>query len=164
MADLSGAVTREAVFDAVLTAKDRAAQNFTAQLWELRGRIGVGDLVVMPLKTSPHIAIGRVAGDYRYLDAEPEPGRRHLRPVQWLVTYLPRTVIKQDLLYSLGASPRSVSCPVPTRPGACSRLVTGSEDETERRHITWSIRRPQRSSDPQARTRMMSADVMADSF
>ena len=57
----------------------------------------------MPLKSSPHIAIGRVTGGYRYLGGELEPERRHVRPVEWLATDLPRTVIKQDLLYSLGA-------------------------------------------------------------
>ncbi|QTR03995.1 hypothetical protein J7S33_02985, partial [Saccharothrix algeriensis] len=107
MVDLSGAVTRDAVLDAVLAAKpdakDQALRNFAAQLWALRERIAVGDLVVMPLKSSPHIAIGRVTGDYRYLGDEPEPDRRHVRPVEWLVTDLSRTVIKQDLLYSLGA-------------------------------------------------------------
>ncbi|MEU4767673.1 restriction endonuclease [Actinosynnema sp. NPDC023794] len=105
--DLSGAATRDAVLDEVLVAKpdakDQAARNFTAQLWALRERISVGDLVVMPLKSSPHIAIGRVTGGYRYLGGELEPERRHVRPVEWLVTDLPRTVIKQDLLYSLGA-------------------------------------------------------------
>lgn len=107
VADLSAATTRDAVLDAVLAAKpdvkEQAARNFAAQLWALRDRIAVGDLVVMPLKSEPHIAIGQVTGDYRYEAADPDPDRRHVRPVQWRVTDLPRTVVKQDLLYSLGA-------------------------------------------------------------
>lgn len=107
VADLSGAATRDEVLAAVVAAKpdakEQAARNFTAQLWALRGRIEVGDLVVMPLKSSPQIAIGRIDGDYRYLDGEADVDRRHVRPVRWLVNDLPRTVVKQDLLYSLGA-------------------------------------------------------------
>ncbi len=39
---------------------------------------------------------------YEYRDA-PDPSLRHVRPVEWLVTDVPRTAVKQDLLYSLGA-------------------------------------------------------------
>ncbi|MEU4742401.1 hypothetical protein AB0G02_18315 [Actinosynnema sp. NPDC023658] len=98
MADLSGASTRKAVPNAVLAAvpeaKEQAARNFAAQLWALRERIGVGDLVVMPLKGSPQVALGRVSDRYRYLDAESDSERRHVRPVRWLVTDLPRTAIR----------------------------------------------------------------------
>ncbi|GAA2690804.1 MULTISPECIES: restriction endonuclease [Actinosynnema] len=108
VADLGGAVDREAVLAAVRAAKPDAAEqalrNFTAQLWALRSRMAEGDLVVMPLKSSgQHLAIGEVTGGYRYSAAEPDVDRRHVRPVRWLVTDLPRTVVKQDLLYSFGA-------------------------------------------------------------
>ncbi|WP_053720556.1 hypothetical protein [Saccharothrix sp. NRRL B-16348] len=46
VADLSDATTRDEVLAAVVVAepdaKDQAARNFTAQLWALRGRIGIG--------------------------------------------------------------------------------------------------------------------------
>ncbi|XVS61869.1 restriction endonuclease [Actinosynnema sp. CA-299493] len=147
VADLSGASTREAVLEAVLAAvpeaKEQAARNFTAQLWALRERIGVGDLVVMPLKSSPHVAIGRIGDRYRYLDAEPDPERRHVRPVQWLVTDLPRTAIKQDLLYSLGAF--STICEVSRNDAAwrIERLLTDGRDPGAR---------PPRASDKSSRT------------
>src|SRR5690606_22545658 len=83
-------------------AKDGAVQNFAAQLWALRGRIEAGDFVVMPLKNSPVLAVGRVTGDYQYLD-NADPSLRHVRPVEWIRVDVPRTAVKQDLLYSLGA-------------------------------------------------------------
>ncbi|MEU6128537.1 restriction endonuclease [Saccharopolyspora sp. NPDC047091] len=78
-------------------------RNFTAQLWTLRGVMEVGDLMVMPMKSTSQIAIGRIKGDYRYRADEPDAEFRHVRPVEWNITDLPRTVIKQDLLHSLGA-------------------------------------------------------------
>lgn len=106
VADLTGATTREAVLAAVVAgvpkASDAAARNFSAQLWALRERMSVEDLVVMPLKPDPQLAIGRITGDYRYLDEE-DAERRHVRPVEWRVTDVPRTAIRQDLLHTLGA-------------------------------------------------------------
>lgn len=104
--DLTEAITREAVGDLVRAgfpeANANLIANYTGQLWALRERIAVGDLVVLPMRTSGQIAIGRVVGGYQYLpDLDPE--RRHVRPVQWLRTDVPRTAIKQDLLYTLGA-------------------------------------------------------------
>ena len=68
--DLSGLDDRKSVLDAVVTdlpqVQAGAARNFAAQLWALRSRIGVGDLVVMPLKNSPHLAMGRITGAYHY--------------------------------------------------------------------------------------------------
>ncbi len=105
--DLTGASSREGVASAVTAAypvqKDTANRNFTAQLWALCGRMAVGDTVVMPLKASPHIAIGKVTSDYHYLTAEADPARRHVRAIDWRRVDLPRSAVKQDLLYSLGA-------------------------------------------------------------
>lgn len=106
VADLTPATTREAVAELVAdgfpAAGDGKLQNFTAQLWALRDRVNVGDLVVMPLKNAPVLAIGRISGAYQYRD-DPDPALRHVRPVEWLATDIPRTAVKQDLLYSLGA-------------------------------------------------------------
>ncbi|MBO3090012.1 restriction endonuclease [Cellulomonas dongxiuzhuiae] len=106
VADLAAAGTREEVAARVADGFPGAAEgklrSFTAQLWALRSRMSHGDYVVMPLKGTPHVAIGRVTGDYEYR-SDPDPSLRHVRPVQWLITDVPRTAIKQDLLYSLGA-------------------------------------------------------------
>ena len=77
--------------------------NFAAQLWALRGRMAVGDYVVLPLKATSQVAIGRITGEYEYRGDDPDPEKWHVRPVEWLRTDVPRSSIKQDLLYSLGA-------------------------------------------------------------
>lgn len=106
VADLSSAATRAAELELVAAAhhgeSDGKIQNFAAQLWALRDRMEKGDLVVMPLKNAPKVAIGRITGDYCYLE-DPDPDKRHVREVEWLRTDVPRTAIHQDLLYSLGA-------------------------------------------------------------
>lgn len=103
---LTDSGTREAVLNRVGEGiPDRstgALRNFAAQLWALRGRMAVGDLVVMPLKRTSEIAIGTIDSEYVYLD-NPDPERRHVRRVAWKVTNLARSRVKQDLLYSLGA-------------------------------------------------------------
>lgn len=83
--------------------KPQAQSNIAAQLWTLVGRMSEGDLVVLPLKSSSQLAIGRVVGAYEYLAGEADNEQRHVRPVEWLRVDLPRSAVKQDLLYSLGA-------------------------------------------------------------
>lgn len=80
-----------------------AVTNWTGQLWRLRQLIQVDDLVVLPLKTVPdHVAIGRIDGGYTYR-ASADPDRRHVRSVHWLRREIPKAVIGQDLLYSMGS-------------------------------------------------------------
>jgi restriction system protein len=76
--------------------------NWNGQLWAFLDRIQLGDLVVLPFKHTPAVAIGTVTGPYTYRDDLPIDAR-HVRPVQWLRTDIPRTAVGQDLLYSLGA-------------------------------------------------------------
>ena len=121
--DLSEADSRADVLAEILRGlgpvPENRARNFAAQLWALRGRMSVGDLVVMPLKSSPHLAIGRLTGDYRYVAGEPDRTRRHRRPVEWRTAEVPRPLVHQDLLYSLGAS--STICEI-SRNDAARRL------------------------------------------
>ncbi|MFG3558655.1 restriction endonuclease [Micromonospora sp. NPDC047557] len=104
--DLSQATTRESVGELVRAGFPESGAglvaNYTGQLWALRERIATGDLVVLPMTNSGQIAMGRVTGGYEYR-SDPDPDRRHGRPVKWLRTDVPRTAIKQDLLYTLGA-------------------------------------------------------------
>lgn len=104
--DLISCQTRDEILDVVRAAwPDKplpAIRNFAAQLWTLRSRIQIDDIIVMPLKTSMQIAIGRCSSVYRYLDNE-DPGLRHAVGVTWHRTDVSRTVFKQDLLFSLGA-------------------------------------------------------------
>ncbi len=101
--DLTAATTREDIAQIASRFFTSALPTYTGQLWRLRAVIAVGDLVVLPLKTTSQIAIGRVTGGYRY-DSTQEEHHRHAIPVQWLVTDIPRTAVGQDLLYSLGSA------------------------------------------------------------
>jgi restriction system protein len=104
--DLSSVQTREGLAETLREAYPDASvkrlRNHLAQLWMFRNTIAVGDLVALPLKGTPAVAIGRIAGAYQHRADLPE-GARHTRPVEWLTTDVPRTAIGQDLLYTLGA-------------------------------------------------------------
>ncbi|MBB6345208.1 restriction system protein [Nonomuraea muscovyensis] len=104
--DLSACKSLDALRDLVTTTypdatKQRAA-NWTGQLWTFLSRMQAGDLVVLPLKSKPAIAVGRITGSYTYrIDLPAEA--RHARPVTWLRTEVARTAIGQDLRHSLGS-------------------------------------------------------------
>ena len=102
---LKGAKDYEAVVslvnDALPGRKPRAIANFARQLWAFAHVMKEGDVVVLPLKLAPQIAIGRVTGPYEY--GKVNSALRHTRPVAWLRPDVPRTTFKQDLLYSFGA-------------------------------------------------------------
>lgn len=83
-------------------AKAKARINWRGQLWALTHRMNVDDLVVVPLKTRPSVAVGKIRGPYIYRADEPIARRRHTREVAWLGEW-PRTAFDQDLLYSFGA-------------------------------------------------------------
>jgi restriction system protein len=96
-------------YDAVLAlvqanmpgAKPRAIVNRAGQLWAFAIAMQEGDIVVMPRKLTSQIAIGRVAGPYRYQRVGAEI--RHTRSVTWERPDVPRTAFEQDLLHSFGA-------------------------------------------------------------
>jgi restriction system protein len=103
--DLSSCMTRESVRQALSAAYPEAAgnvvANWTGQLWRFREQIGVGDLVVMPLKTRPgQVAIGQVTGPYEYRGQE-AVGFRQVRQVGWLQTEILRDVFRPDLRASI---------------------------------------------------------------
>lgn len=82
-------------------AKPRAKGNFAGQLWAFAVAMKEGDIVILPRKLTSQIAIGRVAGPYKYLQVGSE--FRHTRAVEWVRSDIPRTAFGQDLLYSFGA-------------------------------------------------------------
>lgn len=131
--DLTACVTREDVASIVAATYPELSPvqqaGYTGQLWALRGRIAVGDLMVLPLKTSnnKHLAIGRVTGGYEYLPEE-LPDRRHSVAVEWLTKDLPRSAVKQDLLYTLGSA---LTIFAPTRGKAIQRLEALAANGTD---------------------------------
>ena len=62
--------------------KPRSNTNQAAQLWTFVKRIKNGDMVVLPLKTRSVIAIGKVAGDYQYLNGR-VPRKARKREAYW---------------------------------------------------------------------------------
>ena len=104
VADLTQSKSRDEVLTKVTDALPgeglNTRKNFAAQLNQFRNAIEVGDLVVMPRKLTPGVAIGRVTGPYTYSE---DPALRHVRTVHWEKTDVPRTALKQDLRFSLGA-------------------------------------------------------------
>lgn len=82
-------------------AKPRAIGNRAGQLWAFAVAMQDGDIVVMPRKLTSQIAIGRVAGPYRFQKVGTKT--RHTRPVKWERPDVPRTAFEQDLLHSFGA-------------------------------------------------------------
>lgn len=76
--------------------------NVAGQLWALRSRVRPGDLVVLPRKATPELALGVVTGGYKYQEVS-DAGKRHTISVNWKPTKVPRSAVQQDLLYSLGA-------------------------------------------------------------
>lgn len=129
--DLTSCMSRDDVASVVAqvyageSAPTRSAA--AGQLWAMRGRIKPGDLLVLPVKTTKQIAIGAVTGGYEYL-AEEQPDRRHVISVDWKVTDLSRSVVKQDLLYTLGSA---LTIFAPTRNHAVKRLVSLLETGTD---------------------------------
>jgi restriction system protein len=105
--DISGVPTwdemKEFAREHIPAVSPQAATNYAAQLWAFKERISVGDTVVLPIKNTPYIAIGRVKGEYKYDAKNSDPSRRHTRAVEWTRTDVPRIALRQDLLHSLGA-------------------------------------------------------------
>lgn len=83
-------------------AKPSTLANWAGQIDAFRFRMKAGDLVALPLKSAPAISFGRITGDYTYVEGA-VGALRHQRPVQWIGEAVPRDIIDQDLLYSLGA-------------------------------------------------------------
>jgi restriction system protein len=78
--------------------KPKSQLNFAAQLNQFCNQMQLGDLAVVPLKTTGQIAVGEVVGPYVHTK---DGGV--CRKIKWLRSDIPREVFRQDLLYSFGA-------------------------------------------------------------
>jgi restriction system protein len=99
--DLRGAKDRDAVLKVVQQvwpdAKHKRQLIFAAQLNQFSNTIQNGDLVMVPLKTSRHVAVGEIVGPYA-----PTADGHPMRPVRWLKRDVSRDAFRQDILYSFG--------------------------------------------------------------
>ena len=98
----------------------RTIDNWAYQLWQFVKVMEIGDLVVMPRKYKSVIAIGRVAGDYKYRSDAP-PDSRHVRQVTWLKPDVERAALKGDLRDSMGSFRTVSELAGVTRRSGCSR-------------------------------------------
>ena len=129
--DLAGTSSREDMTAMIRKAMPEASVSRIAahagQLWTMRARVRPGDLVVLPRKKTSQIALGIVTREYRYQN-DPDPKLRHAVSVDWKRTDVPRTAVRQDLLYSLGSA-RTV-CSIQRNDGAWrlqQLLLTGHD-------------------------------------
>lgn len=83
-------------------ASAKTRSNYVGQLWSLIRRMEDDDLVVLPLKTTGTVAVGRISGVYAYR-TDLGDDLHHTRPVTWIEKDVPRDAFAQDLLYSFGA-------------------------------------------------------------
>ncbi|UCE46681.1 MAG: hypothetical protein JSU94_00080 [Phycisphaerales bacterium] len=74
----------------------------SSQIWKFSHQMNPGDWVILPSKKSA-IHVAEIASGYRY-DSTAEDPYYHWREVNWIVTDVPRSNFRQDLLYSFGAS------------------------------------------------------------
>jgi restriction system protein len=91
--DLTGVASKEELAHlyraAYPEAKASTVSSHVGQLWSLANRMQDGELVVLPLKTTGTIAVGRIAGPYQYRTDLGED-LRHCRPVAWIATDVAR--------------------------------------------------------------------------
>ncbi len=73
------------------------------QLWRFYQDVAIGDLVVVPRKTTREIAVGRISGPYAYRPEIVGAGAPHVREVEWQITNIPRSHFDRDLLNSFGS-------------------------------------------------------------
>ena len=140
--DLTPFKTREQVAAVVEETygkdKPEALSNYTGQLWALRDRIAVGDLVVMPIRLRSR---SPSAGS-------PEDTSIWLTSRQWLRTDLPRTAIGKDLLFTLGGATTIFQAKRHDAVWRLEQLAGSGEDPGPRAQPAIRVQRDQDSPDP----------------
>ncbi len=146
MPDITGVTDKEqlrAIVAEVYGGSKNVVANITGQLWSLRTRIQHGDYIVLPIRATSQVAFGQVVNGYKYLAGQEDPSRRHVIEVKWLKTDVPKSLLKQDILYQIGSALtvfevgnndaayrlEQVMAGKPD-PGARSTLSPGAKEET----------------------------------
>jgi len=105
--DLSKVQTREELKtlyeEAWPDASEGRKNNHVGQVFAFLRKVKVGDLVVVPMKTSGTIWIGEIRSEYRFRE-NLGSDIKHTRDVEWLRKDLPRNVFDQAILYSFGSA------------------------------------------------------------
>ena len=80
----------------------KSISSHASLLWAFKDSIEIGDLIVMPRKGQPTIAVGEMAGEYEY---RPEFTRRnHGRAIRWINTEIRRDSLPPDLQSSINGN------------------------------------------------------------
>jgi restriction system protein len=90
-------LTRDAVQAAFPLAARESIRIRTDQLFQFHVGMAKGDLVVLLRRSGTDVAVGQITGEYRYRH-DLESGVRHVRPVRWKRTDLPRSSVMWLLL------------------------------------------------------------------
>jgi restriction system protein len=102
--DFSNIKTQEQLKEILLNTyqeQSKSVPNWASQIWIHLNKMKIDDLVILPLKHSRKIAVGKIVSDYIF-DPKKKP-YSHIRKVEWIEKEIPRTSFDQDLLYSFGA-------------------------------------------------------------
>ena len=83
-------------------AKPGTVSSEAGRIWNFKDSIKIGDLIVMPRKDGPTIAVGEMAGEYKFRPEVPE--MFHARTVAWINREVPRDSLDMDLQRSMNAS------------------------------------------------------------
>jgi predicted Mrr-cat superfamily restriction endonuclease len=82
-------------------APPNTISNYTGQVWNFVNTIGLGDLVVVPLKSSRAFRVGRVVGPAEHRERLGELAA--VRPVEWESRQVPAQDLSADLRNALGS-------------------------------------------------------------
>lgn len=109
LGDLSRFGSRDTLKKAMAKAwpdwKPKTVYSSYGQVWRFAHDIKVGDPVVLPIKATREIAIGRISGEYRFEGEGSDlylRDRANVRDVEWLKV-VPRHVFSRPALHSFGS-------------------------------------------------------------
>ena len=125
-------------------ATPRQIAAWSRQIWSFKSRIENGDLVIMPRKGQPYIAIGTIVGSYIFRPELQE--LQHGRPVEWINTEVSRNSLSEDLHRSLSAD---LTVFQPRASDSENRLrAIATDDKTPLGGNTYPVDLPDQSEEP----------------
>lgn len=84
-------------------ASEGRIRNHVGQIYAFSTKVKIGELVVVPMRTSGTIWIGKIQSEYKFR-TDLGVDMRHTRDVKWIRKNVPRNEFEQDLLYTFGSA------------------------------------------------------------
>lgn len=84
-------------------ASEGRIRNHVGQIYAFSTKVKIGELVVVPMRTSGTIWIGEIQSGYKFR-TDLGVDMRHTRDVKWIRKNVPRNEFDQDLLYTFGSA------------------------------------------------------------